>query len=176
MILRNARVGDAERIARLHADSWRRTYRGMMTDEFLDGDLISNRLRAWCERMEAARPGQLVVIAEEGVTLAGFVCLFAAEDAIWGSYIENLHVSSDHMRRGIGTALMAHAAEWLCREYARLGVYLWAMEANHRARRLYERLGASNAGSTLLMDPGGGSAPNCRYVWQTPAALLRACC
>jgi hypothetical protein len=41
---RNAVVSDTEQIALLHADSWRETYRGMMRGEFLDGDVMQNRL------------------------------------------------------------------------------------------------------------------------------------
>jgi hypothetical protein len=35
--LRTARSDEAESIAALHTASWRRTYRGMMADDFLDG-------------------------------------------------------------------------------------------------------------------------------------------
>jgi len=38
MNFRRAAACDADRIAQLHAESWRRAYRGMMRDEFLDGD------------------------------------------------------------------------------------------------------------------------------------------
>ena len=40
--LRTAGVRDAESMAALHADSWRRTYRGMMADAFLDGAALVN--------------------------------------------------------------------------------------------------------------------------------------
>ena len=46
------------------------------------------------------------------------------------------------------------------------------MEANAAARAFYERLGATNAGTIELEDPGGGYAPNCRYVWARPDLLL----
>ena len=41
MHFRRAEARDADRIAQLHAESWRRTYRGMMRDEFLDGDVLT---------------------------------------------------------------------------------------------------------------------------------------
>jgi hypothetical protein len=49
------------------------------------------------------------------------------------------------------------------------------MQANDRARRFYETLGAANVGERSLLDPGGGSALNCRYVWRRPEDLIRAC-
>jgi len=175
MNFRRAAACDADRIAQLHAESWRRTYRGMMRDEFLDGDVLSNRCEAWRDLMSSVGDGKLVLLAEEGANLAGFICVTGDEDVLWGSYIDNLHVGSGYMRRGVGRALMGHAARWLGDTYSRSSVYLWVMRANDRARRFYEALGASNAGERSLLDPGGGSALNCRYVWRRPEDLARAC-
>lgn len=171
MNFREAERNDAESIALLHATSWRQTYRGMMPDEFLDGDLISNRLQVWHDRLTRHRADQFVCLAEDGQKLAGFICVFGNEDSIWGSYIDNMHVAHEKKRLGLGTALMKEAAAWLNARYPQYGVYLWVMEANDSARKFYEYLGAANAGMTDKLDPSGGSAPNCRYIWPDPAKL-----
>jgi ribosomal protein S18 acetylase RimI-like enzyme len=170
--LRGAHAEDAERIARLHTESWRRTYRGMMTDEFLDGGALDNRRSVWHERLHTPGADQYVCVAEDGSTLIGFICGFADHDPVWGSYIDNLHVVYASHRRGVGRALMRNAAEWFCRVRPDRGVYLWVMEANAPARVFYEHLGATNVGTTDMVDPGGGHAPNCRYVWASPRLLL----
>ena len=113
--LRAAHVEDAERIARLHTDSWRRTYRGMMTDEFLDGGALENRRDVWHQRLGTPAANQYVCIAQEGPEIVGFICAFAGQDPVWGSYIDNLHVVYGRHRRGVGRALIRSAAEWLCR-------------------------------------------------------------
>lgn len=168
---REAQNNDFEQIALLHADSWRTTYRGMMPDHFLDGDVVSNRIQVWRERLMQYRADQFVLLAEENGTLIGFICIYSNEDPTWGSYIDNLHVAQDYKRRKVGNSLMTHAANWLEQRYPKIGVYLWVMEANIAARRFYERLGASNAGTLEKRDPAGGSAPNCRYVWSRPKEL-----
>jgi ribosomal protein S18 acetylase RimI-like enzyme len=172
--LRVAHADDAERIACLHTESWRRTYRGMMTDEFLDGGALENRRGVWHERLGTPAANQYVSVAQEGPEIIGFICAFADQDPVWGSYIDNLHVVYGRHRRGVGRALMRSAAEWLCRVERDRGVYLWVMEANAAARAFYDRLGATNAGTIELEDPGGGCAPNCRYVWSRPDLLLGA--
>ena len=43
--LRPAQASDADALAALHAGSWQRTYRGMMSDAFLDGEALDNRRR-----------------------------------------------------------------------------------------------------------------------------------
>lgn len=172
MDFRIAELNDAHSIAALHAESWRRTYRGMMPDEFLDGPVMSNRLAVWRERLNEDRSDRWVCLALDSARLIGFVCVFGNEDPVWGSYIDNLHVAIEYHRMGVGTKLMLRAAQWLDRMYPRSGVYLWVMEANSPARRFYERLGARNGGTSHKRDPGGGCAPNCRYVWAEPKALL----
>ena len=45
--IRGATLPDAEQIAALHADSWRRNYRGAYPDTFLDGEVFEDRRDAW---------------------------------------------------------------------------------------------------------------------------------
>jgi ribosomal protein S18 acetylase RimI-like enzyme len=170
--LRAATASDAEAIAVLHTDSWRRTYRGMMSDEFLDSGALDNRRRVWRERLAAANSGQLVLVADDGPRIVGFICAFARGDDGWGAYIDNLHVAHDWKGRGLGRELMRRAAEWASRTQPGAGIYLWVMEANAHARAFYDRLGARNIEVVNLADPGGGRAPNCRYVWSDARSLL----
>ena len=164
--IRLARLSDTKQIALLHADSWRRTYRGLFTDEFLDHEANAERIQTWCTRLQAERPDQCVYVMENGSTVNGFVCAYGNEDATWGSLIDNLHVRHTSRRQGIGTHLMHYAFNWLALHYPSNDVYLWVMENNQPARRFYEKLGAVNAETLDKPNPvGGGSALNCRYVW-----------
>lgn len=175
MNYRAAIQSDAEQIALLHADSWRRTYRGMLRDEFLDGEVVNNRLEVWNDRLGRARPDQFVLVAEDQKQVLGFICVYGGEDPTWGSLIDNVHVAHAHKRRGIGTFLMRQAGLWLNSSYGQRGVYLWVMEANQPARRFYETLGSTNAGTVDKPNPaGGGSARSCLYIWPSPEALANA--
>jgi len=49
--IRLSQAADARDIAKLHADSWRRHYRGAYSDRYLDGDLDADRLAVWTERL-----------------------------------------------------------------------------------------------------------------------------
>ena len=171
MQYRGATHADAEGIARLHADSWRRTYRGDFLDEFLDGDLVSERREVWRERLDRPSDNQFVLLAMDENEIAGFVCAYGDEDAEWGSLLDNLHVSHAHRRKGIGSVLTERAGSWLASAYPDCGVYLWVLESNEGACRFYERLGATNAGAVEMENAGGGTALSCRYVWERPEAL-----
>jgi GNAT superfamily N-acetyltransferase len=163
---REARYEDARAIARLHAESWRVAYRGAYRDEFLDGGVEQDRIDVWEQRLSAPAPNQLVVLAEEeDARLVGFACAYGADDARWGTLLDNLHVRRDRHRSGTGTRLVSEVATWCRARYPDCGLYLWVLERNDQARRFYERLGATDRGGELSVPPGGGQVQSRRYAW-----------
>jgi ribosomal protein S18 acetylase RimI-like enzyme len=171
---RPAGPSDADAIALLHARSWRESYRGVFLDAFLDGDLRGERLRVWRERLDPAPASQFVELAVDGAELVGFVCAYGAHDPEWGSLIDNLHVARAAKRKGIGASLMRRAGAWLDGRHPDLAVHLFVLEANTPARRFYERLGARNAGVSVMETHGGAWVRSCRYTWPRPNALYPA--
>ena len=172
MELRVATADDAKRIARLHAESWQRTYRGMFRDEFLDGPVIEDRLAEWRARFASPDPARFVAVAEDQSDLLGFVCVFGEDDARWGSLIDNLHVRQDAQKRGIGAALMRAAAAWCEETHPGRPIYLLVLRANTNAQAFYERLGGTNAGEDEREQHGGGIAYGYRYVWPDGRTIL----
>ena len=56
IIVRPAKAADAPGIARVHVESWRETYRGLMADELLDDpDFVARRVRFWTAALTEAR-------------------------------------------------------------------------------------------------------------------------
>ena len=70
---REATEHDADGIAALHADSWRRHYRGTYLDEYLDGDIVTDRLEVWTTRLTPPRLNQSTICADVGGDVIGFV-------------------------------------------------------------------------------------------------------
>ena len=162
---------DAEAIAALHADSWRRHYRGAYSDAFLDGDVAADRLVVWSARLRKEDPGSCTIVAIDDGKLAGFAHAIFGHDPAWGALLDNLHVARTHRRRGVGARLLALARE----RSSSTGLYLWVLEQNTEAQAFYEACGGACAGRAAVEPPGGvpsrlnGSPAKLRYAW--PARL-----
>lgn len=176
---RAAQPSDAAAVAALHADSWRRHYRGAYADSYLDGDVEADRRAVWTERLDVPAEGDRTIVAEDGGGgLVGFVHLVLDHDATWGSYVENLHVRAAHKRAGIGTRLMAEAGR---RAAGRTpgGLYLWVLEQNSSGQAFYEAIGGRRADRAPVRPPGGdparlnGRPAMLRYVWPDAALVGR---
>lgn len=170
---RLAAPADASRIADLHTDSWRRSYRGILTDGYLDGRLASERSarwRAWSER-SGRTPATLTVLAEAGPDeLVGFVHVEADADEHLGALVDNLHVHHDWRRRGIARRLMAEAGRWAA-ERGQPGVYLYVLAENTRAQAFYDGIGGVQGGLGTWQPPEGPEVEDYEYRWPDVGAL-----
>lgn len=115
MLIREARITDAAGIARVHVDTWRSAYRGIISDEFLDHlstETAEARTRA---RFTDPWPGTITLVAESdegevvGFAIAGPEREYcrATEGELYVMYVDK-----DHQGQGIGSALMKTAAEF----------------------------------------------------------------
>ena len=171
---REATEQDAGAIAALHADSWRRHYRGAYLDSFLEGDVIADRLEVWASRLAAPRLDQYTVIADGGGgDLFGFVHTMFDHDPKWGALLDNLHVRSDLKGNEIGTHLLSQAALGLLQHRASGPIYLWVLDQNKAAQSFYDARGGARVESALRGPfPGGGRAMGHRYFWPDASVLV----
>jgi GNAT superfamily N-acetyltransferase len=172
--IRPIEPGDILALADLHTASWRDAYRGLLSNDYLDSHAAADRLSVWTTRLAHLPPSHYGFIADAGQMPVGFVFLQGAEDAVWGTLVDNLHVVPSFKGQGIGRLLMDAAARETVHRHSAAGVYLWVFEGNQGARRFYARLGGHDAERVLVEAPGGGTLPAWRVVWKSPADLLRA--
>jgi GNAT superfamily N-acetyltransferase len=148
--VRQARVGDAEEMARVNVQSWRETYRGVMADHVLDDpELPSARERFWTtilsdERYRANR----VAVAERdgeviGIAMAGPP---QGSESQWGTHLYVLYVVAAEYGTGAGAALLD----------AVVGPHdsaaLWVADPNPRAQAFYRKHGFAADGTETVDD------------------------
>lgn len=174
MQVREARPSDLEDIAQLHARSWRAAYRGMLSDAYLDGDLVADHRALWQQRLITPTANQTIAVVESNdATIVGLACAFGDHDARWGTLLENLHVTQQYKGSGIGAQLVAHIAEWCACNQASDVLHLWVLAPNTAAQGFYKRLGASAFEQAVWGTPDGNRVPELRFAWPSVAALLQ---
>jgi ribosomal protein S18 acetylase RimI-like enzyme len=170
--------GDADAIAALHADSWRRHYRGAFADDFLDGDVAAVLRDRWRARFATRDPRTRTILAWQDGELVGLAHTELGADPRWGALLDNLHVAYGMKRQGVGRRLVALTARAVIDAVPGSGLYLWVLDQNAAARAFYARLGGETVDSHVAGAPGGdssrlnGSPIAWRIVWPDPAPLL----
>jgi GNAT superfamily N-acetyltransferase len=160
-------------IAALHAESWRLHYRGSFPDAFLDGDVGTERLAEWTERLAQPAPEDRTTVAVDGRgEIVGLVHTILHDDPEWGALLDNLHVRPDLKRQGVGARLLACSAEAVLADDRPSGLYLWVLERNSAAQAFYAAQGGVERGREPFDTPGGGHAVGIRVVWPDPSVLL----
>jgi len=178
VLFRTAGPSDADSVARLHADSWRRYYRGAYADAYLDGDVVSDRQAVWSTRLASQGLESRTILAEQDDELVGFVHVVFDNDERWGALVDNLHVVHSLHRQGVGSQLMTRAGQAVVDRGPAAAIFLWVLEQNSRARSFYEANGATCAERSTVEAPGGvagrlnGAPVKLRYVWPDAHRLL----
>jgi ribosomal protein S18 acetylase RimI-like enzyme len=163
--IRFARLEDAQAIAELHTESWRYAYRGALSDEYLSGDIIADRLKLWQHRLSEPLDNQHVLVVYDDSTIVGFACAFIEDDETYGSLLDNIHVKPSFHKRGLGKKLLNSIANQCFQVAPSLGFYLWVLQNNTNAQDFYLAQGASNLGTDVWDAPGGTIVPRFRFGW-----------
>ena len=172
LIFRNATKTDIAAIANLHAKSWQENYRNSFSEDFLDNQVHLDRMTVWKNRLKGPQENQHVILAEDSGHLIGFICLYFEDDALYGTLLDNLHVSSIAKGKGIGTSLMHSAVSAISRRDLATGLYLWVLDNNTDAIKFYEGLGGVMVEKVEADDIGDKSFIKLRYYWDSMPSLL----
>lgn len=169
MVVRVRKAGprDAAAIGRVHAESWRVTYAGLLSPRYLAGldpDALGAR---WQRRLRARGGDELVLVAEGGSGVEGFSlsrpCVEEQDLIGFAGEIAMLYVHPAAQRRRLGRALFERARADLARQTL-FWLVVWVVEANHAARAFYRRLGLRPDGAARADVLGGESVDVVRYA------------
>jgi GNAT superfamily N-acetyltransferase len=173
MKIRITKPEDSTAIAALHAASWGSAYRGVLSDDYLDGDVASERISFWKQRFHNPKANQYIIVAEDEGVVMGFACAYVNEDAQWGFMLDNLHVLPTRKGRGIGSKLIGDVASWCSGICPGAGLFLFVLERNVLARHFYERLGGVVVGNMIWIAPDGTAVTELRYAWENADSLIQ---
>lgn len=169
-MIRPATVGDAGDIARIHVETWRQAYKGIVPDSYLDGLSVERRAENWGKTLAESTAGTLVAVDAKG-GVVGWVSFGASrdEDGRGGGEVYAVYLQASEWGKGIGRELMAAAERGLA-ERGYSAFTLWVLELNSRTRRFYDKASYQPDGAKKTILLGGKELVELRYWKSAPAA------
>lgn len=138
--LRDATLADLLAIDDIHVRSRRATYRGQVSDHYLDATMPAASLADWQAKLpQVLAGGGCVLVAEADGQAIGFACARPVDgDGV--VYLNNLHALPDRKGLGIGSALL-DAVTRHARASGAHAMQLHVLETNQPAIGFYESRG-----------------------------------
>src|SRR4051812_39732747 len=109
MKIRPADPNDADAIAKVHVDSWRTTYKGLVPDDYLASLAYEQRAEMWRDILTNFAETNFVYVAEAGHNqIVGFVSGGPERnnDPIYVGELYAIYLLDAYQRQGIGRQLM----------------------------------------------------------------------
>ena len=167
--IRVANPSDAGPIARVHVDSWRSTYAGIVPDDYLAGLSYQDRESTWNEILRTGLPN--FVAETEGGHVVGFAGGGPERQGneVYCGELYAIYLLEEWQRKGVGRLLVSAIAQRLLVD-GFSSMLLWVLEDNHPALRFYESLGGELVGRETITI-GGTDLVEVSYGWADIAGL-----
>ncbi len=178
--IRRATRGDARAIARVHVESWRSAYAGIIPDRVMVDLSIDDKALFWRRMVERAGTRGAVLVASvteagsPGAEIAGFASCAAASGgpADYDGEVQTLYVHPDWQEQGLGRALLCGTFQALKGAGYR-SAFVWVL-AQNPSRFFYEAMGGRQVG-TRTEALWGAELPEIAYGWPDLDVALAGC-
>jgi GNAT superfamily N-acetyltransferase len=162
--VREAKLADAEAIARVHTASWQTSYRGILPDNVLDRIDVGQRAES---RRRILRDRDILTLVAYDLTHGDIVGFCDAgpprRHAPYDGELYAIYLVQHAKMHGIGRDMLERVQAWLAAGGKR-SLIIWVLENNHHARRFYEAMGG-HEGHMLRSRVGGFPVTEVAYVW-----------
>ena len=166
--LRMASLEDADAIGRIHVETWRNTYAGMLPGDLLVGMSLDRQRRMWRRML---RSGETVMVADDpryGIIGFGSYGPNRSERGEFSGEVYTLYLLPDFHGLGIGRGLLEAVFGALTRE-GHTTALIWVLATNP-SRFFYAAMGGKPiaARDTTM---GGEVVGEIAYGWESIHAL-----
>lgn len=143
---------DALGIAKVHVNSWRSGYQGLMPQEFLDNLSVEKRTKGWEDILSKIGDYQ-VFVALNGTEIVGFCSAGVSRDSDVDKQLVGelyaIYVDPKHWLSGAGSLLIQAAID-LLRTQGYNEATLWVLDTNARGIGFYTAKGWQPDGATKV--------------------------
>ena len=143
MIIREATDKDISEMTRVHVDTWRTTYRGILSDEVLENLSYEKREHSWHQIFNNAQKNSnfTYVAEDESGQIVGFANggIERTDNPFYRGELNAIYILESHQNKGIGHELVRVVAERLSQMDIH-SMLVWVL-ADNPASYFYEKLG-----------------------------------
>lgn len=152
--IRYTEVNDAKVLGKIHSESWKIAYKGIVPDFVLDNITADKRERYFEKALsENLEEDTLIFVDDKAVGLMTIgKCRDNDRDNTYGE-IWGIYLLPEYWNRGIGSYYINWGINELKnRNYKK--ITLWVLEDNLNSRKFYERMGFKHDGTVKEIDFG----------------------
>ncbi len=163
LTVRAADVDDAAAIARVHVESWREAYAGIVPPEHLSTLDVDERTARWTDLLTRGPHDDVRTWVALTDKLVGFATLGPARDEDAGRMdleIYSIYLEPRMWGKGVARDVMRTV---LAEVPPRTPVTLWVLAANERAQHFYRRNGFTADGTERFEEFGDAALLQVRY-------------
>lgn len=172
MIIRKAVLQDADGIAHVHVNSWKSTYKGIISDQVLDNLSIERRKKYWEETLNKVEIDEFIYVVQD---LDGKIVGFASggksrsPEYPYDGELYAIYLLRDYQKLGFGRKLISNIANDLLAIDCK-SMIVWVLEDNP-SKNAYEKLGGIEIGSKQI-EIGKDNLKEVVLVWGNTQDLL----
>jgi GNAT superfamily N-acetyltransferase len=163
--IRKAVISDAEGISKVHVDSWRTTYKNILSSEFL-ASLSYKRREIWWKEAVFNETNFLFVAENDNGQIIGFVNGGKERSGSYGEYkgeVYAFYLLEEEQGKGVGSLLIKAAIDQLKLLHLN-SMLIWVLEKNP-SRYFYERHGGHIV-DRQEVEIGGVKLHEIAYGWK----------
>jgi GNAT superfamily N-acetyltransferase len=172
--IREAQIEDSAAIAKVHIDSWRTTYRGIVSDVYLSALSCLEREQQWQEFFQGTDHFQFAYVAEVGNNqVVGFAAAGVNRDepTDYQGALYAIYILQEYQGKGIGRWLTEAVAKRLL-QGGNISMSVWVLERNP-ACKFYESLGGNRLQEKVI-NIGDTSLIEVAYGWKDVKNICQA--
>ncbi|MFE7063395.1 GNAT family N-acetyltransferase [Sutcliffiella sp. NPDC057660] len=165
MIIRLAEKGDEASIAKVHVDSWKTTYKGIIDDSYLESLSYENRKKMWETAIEAGYEKGCLFVAEVDGDIVGFASAGTERTKKYevDGELFAIYILQSCQKKGIGKALFSKVREFII-EKGNKSMLVWVL-ADNPSRSFYLSLHPEEI-DTEQIQIGDQTYEEVAYAWK----------
>ena len=171
MNIREAKLLDAEAIARVYVDSWKSTYKNIIPDSYLDRMTYEKRIPQWINNISRADNYVYVAETDDG-EIVGFADGGKRETNKFKNSgdLTSIYICKDYQGQGIGKKLVEKLFAKL-KELSYQRIFVEVLDDN-KSKFFYEKMGAEFYELTTI-EVQGKELGLAIYEWKDVNSVLK---